>query len=421
MENWNELQNQSLARREELGAACDFQRFVTQARSLMGWSTGLRANLTAEEKAREESFRTIVETGEALAQGGHAQAQDIQDKLGTLLDERQLLHSAWQHKKVHLDQLIDLHFFLRDAKQLEAMSAAQEIALANTDFGASVEEVSNAARKHDEFEKLLGAQDEKFTALQEHSEKLVAQNHFDSSNIAARLRAVQARRAAVWIAEKQKALETQASLTNTLITRKHKHSREVKSQLERLLAQWNALLQESANQGRGLEEAQDILEFNLQVDKIESWIRDKEVLVSAKETGKDYEHCVSLQRRLDDAGSDMKIDDARLKSMTQLADKIVAQGGTQAAPVGQRRDQLLDKWKNLQGDLNEYRGRLGIALEIHALFRDVSDTMERIDEKSKLLSLTNPADTTTLQATEQLVRKQNALNRDMTAIEAKIK
>lgn len=32
---------------------------------------------------------------------------------------------------------------------------------------------------------------------------------------------------------------------------------------------------ESANRGRGLEEAQDILEFNNQVEKIEAWIRDK--------------------------------------------------------------------------------------------------------------------------------------------------
>jgi hypothetical protein len=88
---------------------------------------GQHEAIKSEIEAREESFRTIVETGEALAQGGHAQAQDIQERLDKLLNERQLLHSAWQHKKVHLDQLIDLHFFLRDAKQLETMSASQEV------------------------------------------------------------------------------------------------------------------------------------------------------------------------------------------------------------------------------------------------------------------------------------------------------
>ena len=44
-----------------------------------------------------------------------------------LLEERQKLHAAWQHKKVYLDQLIDLHFFMRDAKQIENISNTQEV------------------------------------------------------------------------------------------------------------------------------------------------------------------------------------------------------------------------------------------------------------------------------------------------------
>jgi hypothetical protein len=32
---------------------------------------------------------------------------------------------------------------------------------------------------------------------------------------------------------------------------------------------------------------------------------------------------------------------------------------------------LFFRWKNLQGDLGEYRVRLGVALEIHALVRDI--------------------------------------------------
>lgn len=47
-----------------------------------------------------------------------------------------MLHSAWQRKKVHLDQLIDLHFFLRDAKQIDSLCGAQEAALSSTEFGS---------------------------------------------------------------------------------------------------------------------------------------------------------------------------------------------------------------------------------------------------------------------------------------------
>ena len=40
--------------------------------------------------------------------------------------------------------------------------------------------------------------------------------------------------------------------------------------------------------------------FNEECDKVESWMREKESLVSAGDMGRDYEHCLELQRRLDE-------------------------------------------------------------------------------------------------------------------------
>ena len=123
--------------------------------------------------------------------------QEIQERFSQLLDERLHLHTAWQHKNVHLDQLIDLQFFLQDAKQIDALSSSQEMALAGTDIGMSVDEVDVAVKKHEAFEKLLTTQEKKVLALQEHGDKLLAQNHFESGVIAHRLRDVVQRRAKV--------------------------------------------------------------------------------------------------------------------------------------------------------------------------------------------------------------------------------
>lgn len=60
-----------------------------------------------------------------------------------------------------------------------------------------------------------------------------------------------------------------------LIEKKHKNSKEIQDSLGKLLVLWRNLLQETNEKGRGLEEAQDILEFNNQVNKVETWIRDK--------------------------------------------------------------------------------------------------------------------------------------------------
>ncbi|CAL7939039.1 unnamed protein product [Xylocopa violacea] len=504
---WEELKERSAHRRDQLQASCDLQRFLTQVRDLMNWAAGLRAAMSTEDKvrdaasaqilkaehealkgeieAREDSFSSVLDLGEAMVQTGHYAALEVEEKCNQLLDERQKLHTAWQQKKVHLDQLIDLHFFLRDAKQLDNLSTTQEAALSGDNFGDSVEEVDAQMKKHNEFEKLLVTQEEKLIALQEHGDKLLAQNHFDSPTIARRLSEVVQRRARIktlcdarrrrleagllhaqfvrdvaeaesWIGEKQKKLEAEASKGEvssledkikklqkhqafqaelaanqsrieeikakgeTLLKQKHPASAEILQQLEHLHASWRKLLLESENRGRGLEEAQDILEFNNQVEKIEAWIRDKEMMVQAGDTGKDYEHCLSLQRKLDDVDSDMRVDDSRIKTINALADKLIKQGrDNESKAIQQRRDNFNSKWKGLQGALSAYRETLAGALEIHLFNRDIDDTSQRVIEKSVAMNTSDVGKD--LPAVEHLQRKQDAMERDMTAIEGKLK
>ncbi|PZC71011.1 hypothetical protein B5X24_HaOG214443 [Helicoverpa armigera] len=143
-----------------------------------------------------------------------------------------------------------------------------------------------------------------------------------------------------------------------------------------------------SNVRRGLEEAQDILEFNQHLDKIEAWIRDKEMMVQAHELGRDYEHCSALLRKLDDMDSDMKVDDKRVKSICALADKLLQQGPTQqAAAVSQRRDAFLAKWRALSGALQKYRDNLSAALEIHSFNRRRRHSRTHLQEGHTLQQL----------------------------------
>ena len=86
----------------------------------------------------------------------------------------------------------------------------------------------------------------------------------------------------------------------TLIQKRHPASREIEDRVAKLVQQWNKLLQASSDRGAGLEEAKDILNFNEELQKVEQWLREKEALVAAGDMGRDYEHCLELQRRLDD-------------------------------------------------------------------------------------------------------------------------
>ncbi|XP_043236847.1 spectrin beta chain, non-erythrocytic 2-like isoform X8 [Amphibalanus amphitrite] len=504
--SWDQLHQRAAQRKEELQASLELQRFLTQGRDLMTWSGDLRAGMMTEEavrdaasaqalktehdrvkaevEAREENFTGLVQMADAMIQDQHYAAQEVQERLEQVLEERKKLHAAWQQRKIYLDQLIDYHFFLRDAKNLDSASGQQEAALSKAEFGSTVDSVEAEVRRQEALDRLVGVQNDRLQQLSEHGSKLLQQNHFRSPEIKQRLDECVTRRkkvsdlaaerrrglndsllhvqflrdcmeAEMWIAEKKKALEAEKAGTDVtsleekikklqkhqtfeaeltankpriaeikdkgdkLLQQKHLSSREIRQQLDALLASWQQLLAESASRGRGLEEAQDILDFNNQVEKVEAWIRDKDMLVQAAEMGRDYEHCQALQRRLDDVDSDMRVDDVRIKNMNALADKLIRQGQGDNRAVQQKRDELNQRWKSLQGALSSYREQLAAALEVHAFYRDLADTAERIQEKA--LSLSSEETGKDLGSVEALQRKQEAAERDMTAIDGKLK
>ncbi|ETN64105.1 spectrin beta [Anopheles darlingi] len=504
---WNVLKEKSALRNDQLHASCDLQHFLTQVRDLMSWATNLRAALQAEEhvsdaagatalkiqhdaiygeiEAREQTFRELNELSDSMVQTGHYAATEVEEKCSALLDERAKLHSAYNKKKILLEQKIDLFCFMRDAKVIENISSGQEATLSSLDFGITVEVVQDQVKRHEAFEKLIQTQDEKVAILQDHGRKLVEQNHYDSENIRRRLREIVERRqkvkdlcalrrqklanallyaqfirdcaeAGAWINEKQKKLEADAhsyaGVSNMedkvkrlkklqafdaevnanegrirevrekgeqLIGKRHECAGEIQDELAKLMQSWNVLLNELASRSRGLKEAQDILEFNTQLDKLEAWIRDKEMMIHAGDTGRDLEHCNALRRKLDDVDSDMRVDDQRIKNINQLADKLVSQDQVEGKNVQQQRENFNSKWKSLQGALSRYRELLAGAYEIHVFNRDVDDTSERIAEKKLAMSAEDTG--RDLIAVEALKRKQEAIERDMTAVDHKIR
>lgn len=99
---------------------------------------------------------------------------------------------------------------------------------------------------------------------------------------------------------------------------------------------------------------------------------------------------------------------------------FVPQGrDNESKAIQQRRDNFNNKWKGLQGALSTYRETLAGALEIHLFNRDIDDTNQRVIEKSVAMNTSDIGKD--LPAVEQLQRKQEAMERDMTAIEGKLK
>lgn len=76
-----------------------------------------------------------------------------------------MLH-RWEERWEHLQLVLEVYQFARDAAVAEAWLVAQEPYLLSTDLGYTIDEVDNLIKKHEAFEKSAYAQEERFIALE---------------------------------------------------------------------------------------------------------------------------------------------------------------------------------------------------------------------------------------------------------------
>lgn len=66
------------------------------------------------------------------------------------------------------------------------------------------------------------------------------------------------------------------------------------------------------------------------------------MMVQAGEMGLDYEHCLALQRKLEDI--DNRVDEGKIETINTLADKLIRQGRSDTQSIQQRRQNLNNKY-----------------------------------------------------------------------------
>ncbi|VDM44604.1 unnamed protein product [Toxocara canis] len=449
------------------------------------WLQKEHLRLQAEIEAREPEFTRLAQRGHQMIAKEHYASAEIADKLKQVAEAFDRVRNEWSMRAEWLSQVREWHAFQREAKQTLAAIGARQSTLRCAQVGGTVDEVENQIKKLDTFQKALSTLDERVSALQKTAKQLIAARHMESAKIdqwmkqvesaLAQLRSdVSVRRTVLadalklarfnsdvaemenWIDEKQKRirLETdrQAKLTSIedkmkrlqkhqameaelaanaprieqirgeakeLASKRTADSDDILKRSSALLMKWNELVAMSQEQSNALEEARDLLNFNQLVERVLQWIKEKELLVNAAEMGRDMEHCQLLLEKLDGTKADASVDESSVESANKLGAKLVAQRRSSQKTVEQQLLELNNAWKALQGKLAAYRAQLRAALEVHAFNRDVDDTCERIQEKVALVTIDDLGKD--LAAVEALIRKQEAVERDMTVIHEKLK
>merc|ERR1712142_303034 len=176
---WMELQALGDSRKRKLNDTGDLFKFFAMVRSLMLWMDDLMRQMSTSEKprdvsgvellmnnhqghkaeidAREDNFADVYSLGKELLSLQHYASSQIKEKLQELTHKRNGMIHRWEERWEHLQLILEVYQFARDAAVAEAWLIAQDPHLKSEEFGHSIDEVENLIKKHEAFEKAAAA------------------------------------------------------------------------------------------------------------------------------------------------------------------------------------------------------------------------------------------------------------------------
>lgn len=190
----------------------------------------------------------------------------------------------------------------------------------------------------------------------------------------------------------------------------------MRTTLENLNKKWQELAYEINEREKEFEEAKDILEFNDELEKLEEWLKDKELMIQNGDVGRDYEHCIILLKKADDTTSPIHED--KLKKLIDMGNKLVRLGRTDQEMVVEKNDRLIKRSQLIKSGIETYKQKLVTALDIHLMMRDLDDIDQRILDKINVLQV--DVEHKNLDSVQVAQSKLNDLKSELNPIEEKL-
>ena len=331
--------------------------------------------LKGEIENHEPRIQSVCETGQRLIEQGHPDAeqfardiQDLQDKLLHLKEQLDV-----RRTKLFTSEKAQQFFF--DAAEAEAWMSEQELYMMVEDRGKDEFSAQNLMKKHDALEADVEEYSNNVRQLGENARQLMAEGHPDSEQIGVRL-----------------------------------------GQVDKLYAGLRDL---AAERRAKLDDALKLFMLNREVDDLEQWIAEREVVAGSHELGQDYEHVTLLWERFREFARDTdSIGSERVAGVNEIADSLISNGHTDAATIAQWKDALNDAWADL-GELIDTRTQmLEASRELHKYFHDCKDALGRILEKQHSMSDELGRDAGAVSA---LIRKHQNFVQDLQGLEGQVK
>uniref|UniRef100_A0A8C8JKG2 Spectrin beta chain n=1 Tax=Oncorhynchus tshawytscha TaxID=74940 RepID=A0A8C8JKG2_ONCTS len=188
------------------------------------------------------------------------------------------------------------------------------------------------------------------------------------------------------------------------------------SQVDKLYAGMKDLSEERRGK---LDERFRLFQLNREVDDLEQWIAEREVVAGSHELGQDYEHVTMLQERFREFSCDTgNIGQERVDAVNHLSDELINAGHADAATVAEWKDGLNEAWADLLELIDTRTQILAASYELHKFYHDAKEILGRILDKHKKLPEEVGRDQNTV---ETLQRMHTTFEHDIQALGTQVR
>ncbi|KAJ3610274.1 hypothetical protein NHX12_022367 [Muraenolepis orangiensis] len=298
--------------------------------------------LQKEIAGHQPRYEDVFQRSQHLVRDDSPSAQHTRDRLDQLQSLWQQMREETELRHGRLEEARHAQQYYFDAAEAEAWMSEQELYMMSEEKAKDEQSSVAMVKKHQIVEQAVEDYADAVHLLSKTSRGLVAQGHPESERMAMR-----------------------------------------QAQVDKLYAGLKDLSEERRGK---LDERFRLFQLNREVDDLEQWIAEREVVAGSHELGQDYEHVTMLQERFREFARDTgTIGQERVDAVNRQADELINSGHGDAATVAEWKDGLNEAWADLLELIDTRTQILAASFELHKFYHDAKEILGRILDKHKKL------------------------------------
>jgi len=332
--------------------------------------------VVAEIDANKDRLQQTVVAAEKMIDKGKCSGTEdlIRQRITKLVEEWKVLTEKSRVKSEKLQALNQQRMYTAGVKDIEFWLGEVENMLKNDDYGRDLATVENLVKKHKMLDADVNAHEDRVKDLNEQANVFLQSEEIDNRD-------------------------------------------EIENTISSINSRFETVKELCQSRKEKLEEALTLHQFLRDIDDEESWIKEKKLLATQTEYGRDLTGVRNIRKKHKRLEAELAGHEKQINEVHEAGRKLIEKSNLMTDGMEKRLKELDDAWTELKELADERDRKLQESVAYQELLANMEEEEAWITEKQHLLSsedkdVSKDEDRTTLAAVQGLLKKHETFETD---------